>query len=450
MIQLPEVRSMPNFNFDKLLVNLDQNIQKLRIGNSIRPNSFEHDISYFKEEWLDRWYAAPLNEIQMRSVSMYLMESQETFELLAQRSQLIIKFLKLLSNSISIGNQKRLVLIFFQYYQLLKKYSIDIRAYIVSMLSNFKGHNLLLNEYKIHINILFHPQKLIEEMDLNKLTQKFAISSNSEYYKTILILQFIKKVGALTPGEYDKKLFDSIEAHKDYMYDEYIHIGEFAVRQLIKTMMIYSDKNYAKWVTYIINLIGDPRTVSIATIHSIPWNRVGEKYKTFIIQYLSKEDLNLFLDLLGDSDLNVDAIYKYRKKFWKNFEKYVQFTKLFITNHKYNELPEDIKLRFNEKNTAYSFISESSKSCIYIDLGEIKVIEGTHNAKVRLYSDIPIDLSQFHFSYTDFYRTPKAKNALIRSGEITHSYSDSGRWQEKVLNTIKEYKRVDICLSNTY
>jgi len=335
-------------------------------------------------------------------------------------------------------------------YQLLKKYSIDIRAYIVSMLSNFKGHNLLLNEYKIHINILFHPQKLIEEMDLNKLTQKFAISSNSEYYKTILILQFIKKVGALTPGEYDKKLFDSIEAHKDYMYDEYIHIGEFAVRQLIKTMMIYSDKNYAKWVTYIINLIGDPRTVSIATIHSIPWNRVGEKYKTFIIQYLSKEDLNLFLDLLGDSDLNVDAIYKYRKKFWKNFEKYVQFTKLFITNHKYNELPEDIKLRFNEKNTAYSFISESSKSCIYIDLGEIKVIEGTHNAKVRLYSDIPIDLSQFHFSYTDFYRTPKAKNALIRSGEITHSYSDSGRWQEKVLNTIKEYKRVDICLSNTY
>jgi hypothetical protein len=318
------------------------------------------------------------------------------------------------------------------------------------MLSNFSGHNLLLNEYKRYINNLFSPQELIDEMDLQELTQKFAISSNSEYYRTLLILQLIKQVEALVAGEYDRKLFDSIQTHKDYMYDEHTHVGEFAVRQLIEIMMIHTNIDYAEWVTYIIELIGDPRTVSITTAHNIPWSRVGEKYKDYMIRYLSREDLDLFLDVLGDNDPNIDAIYQYRKKFWRNFGKYVQFTKLFITSHKYNELPENIKRRFNGKNTAYSFISESSKSCIYIDLGEIKVIEGTHNAKVRLYSDIPIDLSRFHFSYTDFYRTPKARNALIRFGEIAHSYSERGRWQEKVLNTIKEYKRVDIRLSHTY
>ena len=450
MIQLPEVRNMPNYNFEKLLVNLDKNVQKLRIGNNTRPNSFDRDVSYFKQEWLGNGYATPLNETQMRSVSMYLMEAEETFILLVQRGSLITRFLKLLSDATSIGNQKRLVQLYFQYYQIFKKYSVNVKVYIVSMLSNFSGHNLLLNEYKWHIKNLFSPQKLIDEMDLHELTQKFAISSNSEYYRTLLILQLIKKVEALAPGEYDRKLFDSIQIHKDYMYDEYTHVGEFAVRQLIETMMVNTNINYAQWVTYIIDIIGDPRTVSVTTAHNIPWSRVGEKYKYFMIRYLSREDLDLFLDVLGDNDPNIDAIYQYRKKFWRNFGKYVQFTKLFITSHKYNELPENIKRRFNGKNTAYSFISESSKSCIYIDLGEIKIIEGTHNAKVRLYSDIPIDLSKFHFSYTDFYKTPKAKESLIESGEITHFNSENGYWQGKVLHQVKQYKRVKIRLADTY
>ncbi len=450
MIQFPEVRSMPNFNFKKLLVNLDKNVQKLRIGNSTRPNSFDRDVSYFKQEWLGRGYAAPLDETQMRSVSMYLMEAEETFILLVQRGSLITRFLKLLSDATSIGNQKRLVQLSFQYYQLFKKYSVDVRAYIVSMLSNFKGHNLLLNEYKVHIDNLFNPQKLLSKMDLYELTQKFAISSNSEYYRTLLILQLIKKVEALAPGEYDKKLFDSIQTHKDYMYDEHTHVGEFSVRQLIETMMIHTNIDYATWVTYIIELIGDPRTVSVTTAHNIPWSRVGEKYKDYMVRYLSREDLDLFLDVLGDNDPNIDAIYQYRKKFWRNFGPYVQFTKLFITNHKYYELPDNIRRRFDRHNSAYSFISDSQRSFIYIDLGEIKIIEGTHNAKVRLYTESPIDLASYHFDYKDFYKTSKAIRALIYGGEITHAGSEGGYWQEKVLNTIKEYKRVDIRLSNTY
>ncbi len=450
MIQLPEIPSITKYDFDRLLVNLDKNVQKLRIGNNTRPTSYDSDVKFFQQEWIGNGYAAPLSEIQMRSVSMHLLESEKTIKLLAQRSSLITRFLKLLADATSIGNQKRLVQLFFQYYQLFNKYSINVREYIESMLSRFSGHNLLLNEYKVFIDDIFNPQQLIEDMDLDQLAQKFAISRNSEYYRTLLILQLIKKVEALGPAENDIELFNSIQVHKDYMYDDHTHVGEFAVRKLIEIMMIYTDIDYAEWVTHIIELIGDPRTVSVTTAHNIPWSRVGEKYKDFMVRYLSREDLDLFLDVLGDNDPSIDAIYQYRKKFWRNFGKYVQFTKLFITSHKYNELPENIRRRFNGKNTAYSFISESGKSCIYIDLGEIKVIEGTHNAKVRLYSDIPVDLSKFHFSYTDFYRTPRARDALIRFGEITHSYSESGRWQEKVLNTIKEYKRVDIRLSNTY
>lgn len=450
MIQLPEIRNIPNYNFDKLLVSLDKNIQKLRIGNSTRPRSYDQDVSDFKQEWLSNGYAKPLNETQMRSVSMHLMEAEETFKLLVQRANLITRFLKLLSDATSIGNQKRLVQLFFQYYKLFKEYSVDIRGYIETMLSSFTGHNLLLKEYKVQVNSLLSPRILIDKMDLHQLAQKFAISSNSEYYRTLLILQLVKQVEALAPGEDDGILLDSIQEHKDHIYDEHSHVGEYAVRKLIDKMIIMPGINYSKWVTYIICLIGDPRTVSVTAVHNIPWSRVGDKYKEFMIRYLSREDLELFLNVLGDSDYNIDAIYKYRKKFWKNFSKYVQFTKLFITSRKYYELSEDIKRRFSEGNTAYSFISDSERSFIYIDLGEIKVIEGTHNAKVRLYTDTPIDLTLSRFDYIDFYRTPKAMQALIEGGEIIHASSENGQWQEKVLNKIKRHKSIDVDLSNTY
>jgi hypothetical protein len=450
MIELPKIPPVEKYDFHKLLVNLEKNVQKLRIGNNTKPNSYEDDVKYFQREWLGNGYAVPLTGTQLRSVSMHLMESDRTFNLLVQKNSLITRFLKLLADATSISNQKRLVQLFFQYYHLFNIYRIEIREYLESMLLNFSGHNLLLNEYKMHLNDIFHPKKLIDDMDLNEIVQKFVLSSNSEYYRTLLILELIKKVNALEPGVYDIKLFDSIRIHKDYMYDEHTHVGEYAVRKLIEKMMITTNIKYAKWVTYIIDLIGDPRTVSVTTAHNIPWGRVGEKYKEFMIRYLSREDLDLFLDVLGDSDPNIDVIYQYRKKFWRNFGKYVQFTKLFITNHKYYELPENIKRRFDRHNSAYSFISDFQRSFIYIDLGEIKIIEGTHNAKVRLYTDSPIDLSSYNFDYTDFYKTSKAIQALIYGGEITHASSEGGYWQEKVLNKIKQYKSVDVHLADTY
>ena len=50
MIQLPEIRNIPKYDFDKLLMSLDKNIQKLRIGNSARPSSYDSDIFFFKQE----------------------------------------------------------------------------------------------------------------------------------------------------------------------------------------------------------------------------------------------------------------------------------------------------------------------------------------------------------------------------------------------------------------
>jgi hypothetical protein len=72
-----------------------------------------------------------------------------------------------------------------------------------------------------------------------------------------------------------------------------------------------------------------------------------------------------------------------------------------------------------------------------MDFGQIKVIEGTHNAKVRLYRDTPIPLKMKSYDYQDFYKTEQAKELIIE--EITHTYSEMGTWQNKVFNILREH-----------
>jgi len=449
-IKLPPVLEIEKFSFDMLCDTLDKNVEKLKIGSNKKPSTFNKDISFFKREWLSLRNNTALNSTQLKSVGIYLLESKESTKRLLQDKDNFYSFIKLLVESDSIGDKKRLVQLYFQYYQLFQTNKVDIKPNIIKMLKNFDGKNLLLKEYKEYRDTLFIPKEIMKQYDFKSIVKKFFISSSSEYYKALIILSLIKKVESLPIGKYDRELFEEIKQYKDYPYDNNIHIGEYVVRLLILRMMEFKANNFDKWISFIIELLGDPRSVSVPSKHYIPWSRVGEKYKEYLIRYLSREDLELFLDVLGDSDYNIDAIYQYRKKFWKNFAKYVQFTKLFVNNHKYQQLPHNIQKRFNIHNSAYGKISDSKRSFIYMDLGEIKVIEGTHNAKVRLYTKSPIDLEKHYFEYKDFYSTRKAIEALVLNGEITHSHSESGSWQGRVLDRIREHKSVDIRLSDVY
>jgi hypothetical protein len=213
--------------------------------------------------------------------------------------------------------------------------------------------------------------------------------------------------------------------------------------------MQYKNKNYdyTEWINFIINIVGDPRIVTSATAQNVSWDRIGNEYKDFLVGYLSKEDLVLFLEVLSDPEY--DNIYRFRKAFWKPFVKHLRYAKLFINKHEFERLDSSFQLRFfGHKNTAYSFISDTQRSFIYMDFGTIKVIEGTHNAKVRLYNDTPIPLDKKSYVYQDFYRTNKTRQLII--DEVTHSHSEMGSWQNKVFNILRNrIPHIDITLSDT-
>ena len=446
-ISLPSHKNFPLFNLDKLTKNLELNISKLKNGSDSRPNTFRKDIELFNSRWLELEDPIFLLDSQLRSIIIYLLESEKTFDRLVS-VDLLEDFVYAIEASKDISNHKRLVQLYFQYYQKILTIDFPIEKEIRELLSNFTGRNMLMKQYHENIELLVSPDKLIEQYtDVEVIQREMNFSTNSEYYQTLLILGIVKQVDTLYPGEHRIDLFKQIAHHKDYNYKDGLKISEYAVRTMIESMMFENTtQDYSEWINFIMDMLGDPRTVSLQTAHNVQWNRVGEKYKDFLIGYLSREDLGLFLETLSSPEH--DDIYKYRKAFWKPFAKYVRFTKLFITKHEYMQLSDNMRRRFSlSNNSAYSFISDRERSCIYIDLGEIKIIEGTHNVMVRLYSDVPISLNKRQYDYTDFYNPAKASNAMVFY--TAHQGSEKGSWQNKVLKAIKQYKNVDITLRET-
>jgi len=449
-IELPSIKNYPPYDFSKLKQTISTNIAKLKNGSNRKPNTFYDDLTYFREHWIDQEQPQRLSTNQLRSVSIHLVESRNSFEELLNKD-LLLELVEQMSRDENVGTIKRMVQLYFAYYLVLKEHPVDIekiKLEIKKALKKYKGNNYLLKIYKENIKVLFEPTDIKRKYgSFEKIWIMLNLSPQSDYYRFLLILELIDKLEKLDPGSYEQELFENIFNYKNFPYDSQLMIGEYAVKVLISKMMAEKNHAYKKWINIIIDLVGDPRTVSIVTAQNASWERIGKKYKEFLIGFLSKEDLNLFLEVLSDSEY--DSVYKYRKTFWKPFAKHLRFAKLFINNREFSRLEDTIKQRFNDLgNSAYSFISDTQRSFIYMDFGNVVVIEGTHNAKVRLYIDTPVPLELKFYEYRDFYQSTQAQQVLIK--EIVHRGSEIGTWQNKVFSILKErIPRIGITLSET-
>ena len=194
------------------------------------------------------------------------------------------------------------------------------------------------------------------------------------------------------------ELFSEIIKRKDLFFKDNFTLKEYTVKYLL-TRVIKEGGLYPNWQQFILEIIGDPRSLSIYNSNRTSWDKIGNELKTFFIGSLSKEDLKLFLDSLSDSV--TDTNYHYRKAFWMAFIEHVIYVKLLVGNNAYISLDKHIKNRFKSKDGCYAFYGQTEQSAIYIDFGVVKVIEFTHNGSVRIYSKCPINLEQSKYTQSE-------------------------------------------------
>ena len=147
------------------------------------------------------------------------------------------------------------------------------------------------------------------------------------------------------------------------------------------------------WLRVILSIAGDPRVSTRAVNYVRWWARLGSEYVKQVRQWLSRMDIELFLEVLEDytkhsADPALKRMFPARKQFLKGvFEKrLVRDARLFLSGR-----AEDyIRHHYRENDIpAYSRVGDASISVIYLNIDGKHVVEGTHSFSLRIYQRLP-------------------------------------------------------------
>lgn len=271
---------------------------------------------------------------------------------------------------------------------------------------------------------------------LQEIQQNLCLGTDFEIFQRLRLLRLLARVQALQANQYDegvKKLFGEIKQHKDVLASQVRSISEEAVHQMVELCRA-DGQICTEWQNFIFDVVGDPR----AQKNHHAWHRVGDEQRQWFVGVLSRGDLREFLETMTDGQ--GDEIYQYRKQFWLQYVDYAVNAKIMLGNNAYGKLrfqnPE-MWQRFNSSPETYSRLEEADRSCVFIDFGNFKVIEGTHSARCRFYNGLPIKLSDSYYNYDEFYNYPQAQDVL--TDKFNHTSSETYAWQNRIrikLNTL--------------
>ncbi|WP_066803506.1 EH signature domain-containing protein [Moraxella oblonga] len=334
---------------------------------------------------------------------------------------------------------KKLLYLYYSRYYSIESLSQKERVYFYTLLNKlikeYDGKNMLLTKAKqnteIIIGDLYHI--IYKYKDLDNIYKQMGFLKKFEIWQRIQIIFLLEKVKSWQANQYNDDIHHTLEEiliHKNVMVGGRTLLEETAylVLKKCKEVNIIGDK----WTQFITENIGDPRIMR----HQNRWFRIGEEYYHWLRTRLSIIIVEKFLTSMTDGQ--GDAIYQYRRQFWLQYTKHIQYAKVMINSSgigfiKMNN--SEIAKEFDLSPEIYSKLNDAHRSCIFMDFGHFCVIEGTHSAKLRFYSKNPIDLSKKTYNYDEFYRGSVNK-LLIQ--DYNHINSSDYYWQNLVRGYIAD------------
>lgn len=334
---------------------------------------------------------------------------------------------------------------YFNFEYLSEKEGFYFYQLLTHLINNFDGKSIIVLKAKENKEILSgNLYKIIQKYgELKTIGQELALLEGFEIYKRIQILFLLEKVKEWKANQWDKgveNILEQVLEYKNIMTGQRNLLEEtmFIVLQKCKSVNHIIDN----WLNFIFKHIGDPRILRYQNI----WFRIGEEYYRWLRAKLSQDDVRAFLENMTDGQ--GDEVYQYRRQFWLQYIKHIQYAKVMLGNSGLSyvaKMNPDMHQRFKSSPETYSRLNESQRSCVLMDFGLFFVIEGTHNAKLRIYRELPIDLIKKNYDYTEFYSDKANKELLI---DFTHHHSDDYTWQNQVRRFIIDNFNINIKLED--
>lgn len=393
-------------------------------------------------------------------------ESRDCLSLLWQ-SKKWITFFELIQNNISIGAEslcKRLLRLYYQHYlffwnnkhdeNALQKGAAEKLTYFFNTIrycvGRAPGKRTIVQAVKQNPQLILDDKKHLSLLDsdepMEDLQQRFGWEDGDKIVSFVLLCRLLKEVKTWSANEYNARVQTTWEEVLQYK-NEHINSGCTLLEEVVREMLVKCkaiNQIGAMWENFIILNVGDPRNSRALSA----WRRIGEEYRKWLYSHLSRGDLREFLENLTSA--GGDEIFKYRRKFWLQYIDYLVYAKIMLSENDYLKLKREnpeFARRFDEYPETYGRMYGRDKSCIYMQIKNLHIIEGTFSAKVRLYAERPIDLSHRYYEYTDFY-SAQTKHKAVLISEHVHNGSDSYHWQRTLIREINKSTGIRMSLQD--
>ena len=230
-------------------------------------------------------------------------------------------------------------------------------------------------------------------------------------------------------------------------------LGHAVIKILIDKCMEAKEALPTNWRDIILEIASDPRVPVGSTIFRQWWNEIGQKRTLWMIQWLSQLDLKIFFEVLkeyadnsGKEDLQ--RMFPARERFLLGLYDLglIKGSRLFLGY----QASSFLKSRIEKKALPhYAELSDGNKAIIYLDLGKVHMVEGTHSFPLLLFDKLPPESNILSYDKKYFPIDSLNKKLILRheimlmrgDANIVHSriVHSPTTWQAKALSYLKKY-----------
>ena len=228
-------------------------------------------------------------------------------------------------------------------------------------------------------------EKTIREMGLSTQSHGRLVTLARAYY-------YVDGLKKLPVGE-ESPLLEKVTLPEIYNapLDKEKLIGHAVLHILISRANSDSVSDF--WRNAILSIAGDPRVPHSNPRYQKWWSRLKPELVQKVYGWLAGFDLKLFLDALeqygkDEQDRVLQRMYPARKRFLEGLLKQnlVTNTRLFISRHMEHYLKKSYK---PDELPAYAIVKSDQRSMIYLNVGGVHIIEGSHNRAMYGVPQIP-------------------------------------------------------------
>lgn len=298
--------------------------------------------------------------------------------------------------------------LFFQYYTTIPEIVGPYRLFLLHQLRRYNSNELNFGLNNIHRNAgnIIQPEGHIWFVRRSATTHRLlpdlanqygVITKQSSFFQECQIAYYITKINALHPNEEDD-ILDEVRPRKVHNtpYKKGRLLGHAIAAALIDKLTAHKESPSDRWLQTILSIAGDPRIPPDHHRYVKWWSQLGPKRMAQMRRWLSRFDMNLFLEIVeafsetkGGDDM--ERMFPKRKRFLEGLfnSGMVDEAQLFL--HSRPEQYLRASLRENDILPYFRKLTgqNSNLTVFYFRMGNVHLIEGTHNFALTILDKIP-------------------------------------------------------------